>query len=367
MQVESVAWVAERKTVLAALLGLLDAAGLPLAPRPTRGPVLRARRGPVRRSGCSPSRCWSSCPCSCCCSTGGPSGASAAAGSAPGEPAALILEKAPLFALALLSGIVTIAAQSRVGAVASLQFFPLPVRLGNALLSCVAYLGDLFLPRDLTAFYPHPSDSLPWGRAGLAALALAGVTFVALRSRRAAPYAAFGWLWYLVTLLPVIGIIQVGSQARADRYLYLPLVGIFLAVVWGAADLARRRAALPGPGGALDRGGRRSARPGRPPAGGALAGQRDLVGARAGGGPDVRDGALPAERALQGSRPYSRTRPTCSGGWCSSTRDTSARSTTSASPAISSGRNRRPCSRTTGRSWPSTRRTPRPCRTTAIC
>ena len=91
----------------------------------------------------------------------------------------LVLEKAPLFALALLSGIVTIAAQARVGAVASLQFFPLPVRLGNALLSCVAYLGELFLPRDLSAFYPHPSGSLPWGRAGLAALALAGVTFVA--------------------------------------------------------------------------------------------------------------------------------------------------------------------------------------------
>ncbi len=162
-------------------------------------------------------------------------------GVTPEATRSLLLEKAPLFVLALLSGIVTVAAQSRVGAIASLRVFPLPERIGNALLSYATYLGDLFLPRGLAAFYPHPSAGLPWARAGLAALALTLITVVALRSHRAAPFAAFGWLWYLVALLPVIGILQVGGQARADRYLYLPLVGIFLTVVWGAAELAQRR------------------------------------------------------------------------------------------------------------------------------
>jgi protein O-mannosyl-transferase len=161
-------------------------------------------------------------------------------GAAPGEARRAVVEKAPLFALALLSGVVTLAAQSRVGAVASLRVFSLPVRVGNALLSCVAYLGDLFLPRDLMVFYPHPAGAMPWGRVGLAVLALAAITFLALRVRRGAPYAAVGWLWYLTALLPVIGLVQAGSQARADRYLSLPLVGISLAVVWSAADLARR-------------------------------------------------------------------------------------------------------------------------------
>ena len=115
------------------------------------------------------------------------------------------------------------------------------MRLGNALLSCAATSANLFLPARPHRLLPAPVGGLPWGRAGLAALALAAVTLVAWRTRRAAPWAAFGWLWFLITLLPVLGILQVGTQARADRYLYLPLVGIFLAVAWGAADLARRR------------------------------------------------------------------------------------------------------------------------------
>ena len=240
VQVESVAWVAERKTVVAVLLGLL-----------TLRTYLWHLARPATRSfafvailftlGLLAKPLLVVLPLILLLLDWWPLGRIRRGGSGAGTVRPLILEKAPLFALALLSGIVTIAAQARVGAVASLQFFPLPVRLGNALLSYIAYLGELLLPRDLSVFYPHPSEGLPWGRAGLAALALAGITSVAWRSRREAPYAAVGWLWFLTALLPVIGIIQVGSQARADRYLYLPLIGIFLAIVWGAADLAWRR------------------------------------------------------------------------------------------------------------------------------
>ena len=240
VQVESVAWIAERKTVLAALLGLFT---VRTYLRHVARPGTRAFPGVVAlfSIGLLAKPMLVILPFLLLLLDWWPLGRFGSRGITWGEARPAIVEKAPLFALALLSGIVTIAAQSRVGGVASLRIVPLPVRLGNALLSCAAYLGDLFLPRDLTVFYPHPSGSLPWERAGLAALALAAVTFMVMRSRRAAPYATFGWLWYLVALLPVIGILQVGSQARADRYLYFPLIGIFLAVVWGAADLARRR------------------------------------------------------------------------------------------------------------------------------
>jgi tetratricopeptide (TPR) repeat protein len=239
VQVESVAWVAERKTVLATLLGLL-------AVRAYLGHVAR----PASRSLALTAVLFAASllakpllvvlPLLLLLLDWWPLGRFGPRGVPPGEARRAVVEKTPLFALALISGVVTLAAQSRVGAVASLRVFPLPARLGNALLSCGAYLGDLFLPRDLSVFYPHPADTMPWGRVGLAALVLAAISFAAWRLRRVAPYAAFGWLWYLVALLPVIGILQVGSQARADRYLYLPLVGISLAVVWGAADLARR-------------------------------------------------------------------------------------------------------------------------------
>ncbi len=240
VQVESVAWVAERKTVLAGLLGLLAVREYL---RHLARPATRSSAGVavLLALGLLAKPMLVILPLILLLLDWWPLGRFGRRAVTAAGARALIVEKAPLFALALISGIVTIAAQSEVGAVASLRLYPLPVRLGNALLSCTAYLGELFLPRDLTAFYPHPSAGLPWGRAGLAAIALAAVTAIVVRSRRTAPYAAFGWFWYLVTLLPVLGILQVGSQARADRYLYLPLAGIFLAVVWSAADLARLR------------------------------------------------------------------------------------------------------------------------------
>lgn len=240
VQVESVAWVAERKTVLAALLGLLAARSyLGHVARP--GTRSRAAAAALFALGLLAKPMLVVLPLLLLLLDWWPLGRFGRRGVAPGAVRAALVEKTPLFALALLSGILTLAAQAKVGAVASLQHFPLSVRLGNALLSLTAYLRDLAWPRNLTAFYEHPAAHLSWGRAGLAALVLAAVSLLVWRSRRAAPYAAFGWLWYLTALLPVIGIVQVGSQARADRYLYLPLIGIFLAVVWGAAELGRRR------------------------------------------------------------------------------------------------------------------------------
>ena len=152
-----------------------------------------------------------------------------------------LAEKAPLFALAAASCVVTYAAQLYSGAAQTLENYPVGVRVANALVSCVAYAWKMIWPRGLSPFYPHPEDTLPvWQVAGSAAL-LAGVTYAAIRLRPRAPYVFVGWLWYLVTLAPVIGLVQVGEQAMADRYTYIPLVGLFIIIAWGVPDLLRVR------------------------------------------------------------------------------------------------------------------------------
>jgi tetratricopeptide (TPR) repeat protein len=156
----------------------------------------------------------------------------------------LLREKVPLFALAAAGSALTWVAQATYGKSAvSLQVIPLPLRLANAAVSCAAYLAGTLLPLRQAFFYPYPLDGYPvWQVAGTAAL-LTAVSVLALRQRQRRPQLLLGWCWYLATLLPVIGIVQVGVQARADRYTYLPLVGVFVMLVWGAADLAPR---LPG-------------------------------------------------------------------------------------------------------------------------
>jgi tetratricopeptide (TPR) repeat protein len=152
-----------------------------------------------------------------------------------------VIEKAPLFALALASCVVTFVVQKSSGAVESLDAYPLGVRLANALVACVGYLIKAVWPARLACFYAHPGASLPiWQTVG-SGLVLVAATVLAARAARTRPYLIVGWLWYLITLLPVIGIVQVGKQAMADRYTYIPLVGIFIALVWGAGDLARER------------------------------------------------------------------------------------------------------------------------------
>jgi tetratricopeptide (TPR) repeat protein len=147
-----------------------------------------------------------------------------------------LLEKIPLFALALASSIITFFVQRSGGA---MRTFPLAVRLENALISYAVYLGQTFWPAGLAVFYPYPQSPAAW-QAVIAAVALAAITVLALRNWSARPYLAIGWLWYLGTLVPVIGLVQVGSQSRADRYTYIPMIGISIMLAWGAADVVRK-------------------------------------------------------------------------------------------------------------------------------
>jgi tetratricopeptide (TPR) repeat protein len=149
----------------------------------------------------------------------------------------LVAEKIPFLLLAAASSVVTVLAIQDVGAGAALGW---PWRVGNALVAYVVYLRQMFVPVGLAALYPHPLDKLPVWEIGVAAGVLLAVTGLALAGWRQRPYLAVGWLWYAGMLGPVIGMLQVGSQAHADRYTYLPQIGLYLMVAWGAMDLSRR-------------------------------------------------------------------------------------------------------------------------------
>src|SRR5438876_550793 len=144
----------------------------------------------------------------------------------------LLIEKLPFLAFSIASSGVTLFAQQRVHAVVSLENAPVFVRAQNATLACIAYIGKLFSPTGLAIFYPynrHPS--LVHALLSLAALVI--VSAGAILIRRRTPYVFTGWFWFLITLAPVIGIVQVGSQSMADRYTYVPLIGLFVIVAWG--------------------------------------------------------------------------------------------------------------------------------------
>lgn len=243
LHVESVAWVAERKDVLSMCFALLTcwayagyvqrpgwwryvsalvwfALGLMSKPMLVTVPFLlvlldvwplRRIAGSGEHGGAQPSMTW--------------------------WP--ILREKIPFVILAVMSSAVTLAAQQRGGAVATLAAMPLGARVANALVAYVAYVWQTIWPTNLAALYPYPT-SPPFAAAGAAFVALVGATIVILRGWRRWPYLAVGWLWFLGTLVPVIGVIQVGVQARADRYTYLPLIGLFIAGVWGLADVANR-------------------------------------------------------------------------------------------------------------------------------
>ncbi len=152
----------------------------------------------------------------------------------------LALEKVPLFLMAAASCLVTFLVQRAGGAVKSLETFPFGLRVENALVSYVRYLRMLVWPADLAVLYPHP-QSLPIGEVVGCGLFLALLSAGIFALRRKAPSLLTGWLWFLVTLLPVIGLVQVGNQALADRYTYLPFIGLFLGLAWGARMLQGSR------------------------------------------------------------------------------------------------------------------------------
>jgi tetratricopeptide (TPR) repeat protein len=159
----------------------------------------------------------------------------------------LLLEKLPFVALAVVSGVVTFVTQRRSGVLPGTAMLPLQIRLGNSAISYLRYLKKTFWPNDLAVFYPYVSWPA-WEALG-AGLVLLVVTAVLLRMARRRPYLAVGWLWFLGTLVPAIGLVQSGSQSMADRYSYVPLIGIFIMVVWGISDLTRGRQVLAGIGG----------------------------------------------------------------------------------------------------------------------
>ncbi len=246
LHVESVAWVSERKDVLSTLFWMLTlAAYAAYARRPGPGRyllvVLALGLGLLAKAMLVTLPCvlllldwwplgrWRP----------GPAPAASDVRRPPAVPLRrLLLEKAPLFGVVLVCCVLTLLAQSRAGAVQSLASYPPDVRAWNALLAYVGYLGKMLWPTHLAVYYPHPGAGVSVARALGAGALLLAITALVLGPGRRRPYLAVGWLWYLGTLVPVIGLVQVGAQAMADRYTYVPLIGPFLLLTWAAADLA---------------------------------------------------------------------------------------------------------------------------------
>lgn len=151
----------------------------------------------------------------------------------------LLIEKTPLFVLSFLSAMLTFYAARAGGAVKAVSVFPFAVRMENAFISSALYLVKMVWPANLAIFYPYP-PARPFWQVAVSIVFLAAVTaFICLKGRKYG-YLITGWFWYVITLLPVIGIVQVGFQSMANRYAYLSLIGIFVIVAWGAPDLLKR-------------------------------------------------------------------------------------------------------------------------------
>jgi protein O-mannosyl-transferase len=148
----------------------------------------------------------------------------------------LVIEKLPLATLSIASSAITLILQ--IHSSESIEQLPFAWRLENALVTYVTYIWQIFWPVHLAVFYPHPDDRLAFWQVGLAAIFLIAVTWTAFAIRKRHPYVLVGWLWYLIMLLPVIGIIEVGLQGHADRYTYLPHVGLYIALTWLIADFS---------------------------------------------------------------------------------------------------------------------------------
>ena len=247
LHVESVAWAAERKDTLSTLFGLLSliayvryaeapsisryawtaitlALGLLAKPMLVTWPfvMLLLDYWPLRRLSQSTSR------------------KNFLVSIAP-----LLREKLPLFALVTASAVVTSVAQSHGGAVRTFTDFPIALRLPNALVSYAKYLLLTFWPHDLAVCYPFAPTGIPTWQIIGAAFLLIGITAFCLFQRKIRPYLIVGWLWFLGTLVPVIGLVQVGWQTMADRYFYIPSIGFFIALVFGSADIAKTRHVAP--------------------------------------------------------------------------------------------------------------------------
>jgi tetratricopeptide (TPR) repeat protein len=151
----------------------------------------------------------------------------------------LVIEKIPLFILTVASSIITFYVQKSEGAVVDLEKIPLDLRIYNALNSYLLYMYKLVYPKNLAIFYPYTAEQLTIWRAIIFFIILTGITIWILYLGKKKKYLIVGWLWYLITLVPVLGIIQVGGQAMADRYTYIPSIGFFIVIVWGVQELSK--------------------------------------------------------------------------------------------------------------------------------
>jgi len=237
LRAESVAWVAERKDVLSGLFFMLT---LGAYVRYVRRPTSMVRYGVVvliYAGGLMTKPMLVTLPFVLLLLDYWPLGRMGpTADKASSFPWRVIVDKFPLLALTAASCAVTFFAQG--DAIAPIDAIPISSRVANALVSYMAYIGDLFYPVGLAVIYPLRGDGVPIGKAIASTLALMGISTATLVWRRQFPYLFVGWFWYLGMLVPVIGLLQVGSQSMADRYTYLPQIGLCLAVTWGGAQLA---------------------------------------------------------------------------------------------------------------------------------
>jgi tetratricopeptide (TPR) repeat protein len=150
-----------------------------------------------------------------------------------------ILEKVPLVALSAAASVTTLLVQQGAGATSSLAEVPFKFRIENAVVSYLAYIFQFFWPARLAVIYPYATDLRAWQAIGAGA-ALTAITALAIAERKRRSYLSVGWFWFAGTLLPVIGLVQVGVQSRADRYLYIPLIGLSIVIVWGLGEIAER-------------------------------------------------------------------------------------------------------------------------------
>jgi protein O-mannosyl-transferase len=247
INVESVAWLSERKNVLSMFFFLLALGAYTWyarKPRPDRyaGVAVLYACALLSKPQVISFPCvlllWDYWPLQRMFSTSGPGVAENTRAKGLGW---LLLEKLPLFALSAVSAVITVKAQRAGGAMTgAFNTFPFSARLGNAIVSYVSYLRNTIWPSRLAFMYPHPGTSLPiWRVVAASVLLLAISMIVVLKSQKR--YLPAGWLWFLGTLVPMIGLVQVGPQAMADRYAYLPLIGLFIMFSWAVTDWARRR------------------------------------------------------------------------------------------------------------------------------
>ena len=240
LHVESVAWVAERKDVLSGLFWIVTTwAYVRYARRPSNAGMLVTAA--LFGLGLMAKPMLVTLPLTLLLLDYWPLARFASDGGRAGKRRAplwdLVWEKLPLFTMAAASVLITLTAQQKGGAITDFQEFPLSVRLANAVVSCAAYLVKTVWPARLAAYYPHPGAGLPASQVAASAILLLAITWLVVAARRRRPHLLVGWLWYVVTLIPVIGIVQVGGQAMADRYTYIPLVGVFLAIAWLAPSV----------------------------------------------------------------------------------------------------------------------------------